>query len=243
MVQATSMRVSHGGPARHAPRNPAPPRSEAGDGRCPGLIERAHDGVPRPSQGRVIAIAHGRWSAKTDWGGSLQSAPRTDPERAGRRRRSLNGASCRRRPHPAPARRADPRARHAKAVPRRILRRSRSHRGDQTHPDRSTRAHRRTADFTSRPVSRARATDAREKRPAFSCIAWGIGKVGDKERATVAERKISSEFMLPRKVGGPFNAGFRARNSRESAFPCPWPGIGDLSPPRRVFDSSRVQHP
>lgn len=99
----------------------------------------AHDGVPRPSAGRVDAIAHGRSSAKTDWGGSLQSAPRTDPERAGRRRRTLNGASCRRRPHPAPARRADPRARHAKAVPRRFLRRSRSQRRSKASQQKHTR--------------------------------------------------------------------------------------------------------
>ncbi len=158
---------------------------------------------------------------KENWGGSLQSAPRTDPEQAGRRRRSLDGASCRRRPHPAPARRAGPRARHAKAVHLRVLRRSRPQRRTRTSRQKLTSTPP-NGGFHTQP-SITRPTDRRKRKtpglPAY-CVQNRQRRRHESVRLEPNARS-APRAPLPGEVGGPFSVGCRSWCSRESKFSRP----------------------
>jgi hypothetical protein len=146
--------------------------------------ERTPTGMERKAQ--QLRHARRERSAKTDWGGSLQSAPMTDPEpgglggNAGSTGQVVDGAHTRRRrgtpahepgapkptmTHPAPALRVNPGTGRANAATPKAARDTQEN--DREELTTETANNRRAAEFRSAPVSRAATMDAREIAPGF----------------------------------------------------------------------------
>ena len=190
--------------ARHAVGRSGDVEATRGGG-THALVAKANTRTPPNDMGRkahtrrngekCAALHHSRHERRTkeDWGGSLQSAPMTDPEPGGLGARRLNGASCRRRPHPAPAGHAGPRARRAKAdhdaTCASSSRQARTGRANAATPrptresrednreelTEETANDRRTAEFRAIPVSRAAGMDARENAIGFHSDSMNAG--------------------------------------------------------------------